>query len=201
VQLTILNDIINQQQNKGKTNMTFKPFKHELCIPDTWSVLNTLKTPSMGKDHFEAMFEGDAQLNLMNLFREVCDAISQEMGYEFGMNASLVVRNKNVTKYLDYVKLDTVEPQVFFVFNQNLDIAADPALERKGVCARRATHIFGTAQTKEGNEKYYNSFPELVVKTRKKTLGDGAVLKKTVKYYSESYKKDYPNFKLMNACT
>jgi len=181
--------------------MSFKPFKHELCIPDAWSVLNALKTPSMAKDHFENMFEGDAQLNLMNLFREVCDAISEEMGYEFGMNASLVVRNKMVTKQLDYVKLETFEPQVFFIFNQNLDIAADPVLERKGICARRATHIFGTAQTKEGNEKYYNSFPELVAKTRKKTLGDGAVLKKPIKYATTPSNKDYPNFRLMNACT
>ena len=181
--------------------MPFKPFKHELCIPDSWSVLNTLKSPSMAKDHFENMFEGDAQLNLMNLFREVCDAISEEMGYEFGMNASLVVRNKMVTKQLDYVKLETFEPQVFLIFNQNLDIAADPVLERKGICARRATHIFGTAQTKEGNENYYNSFPELVAKTKKQTLGDGAVLKKPIKYVTTPSNKDYPNFRLMNACT
>ena len=181
--------------------MPFKPFKHELCIPDSWSVLNTLKSPSMAKDHFENMFKGDAQLNLMNLFREVCDAISEEMGYEFGMNASLVVRNKMVTKQKDYVRVETFEPQVFFIFNQNLDIAADPVLERKGTCARRATHIFGTTQTKEGNENYYNSFPELVAKTKKQTLGDGAVLKKPIKYITSAPKKDYANFRLMNSCT
>ena len=87
--------------------MPFKPFKHELCIPDSWSVLNTLKSPSMAKDHFENMFKGDAQLNLMNLFREVCDAISEEMGYEFGNLENEIPEGKIDDLFIKLIKLTT----------------------------------------------------------------------------------------------
>lgn len=130
------------------------------------AVEDLAKTRRYGK-YFESVLDGDIRSNLLDLCKEICDEISRVKGYSRGMWVSLVHR---------HVYSGDDVGKVFFVYHQLLDLSLDPTVDKKGARAREATYLFGTAQTITG-KVYYNSFPELVMKCKLGTLGDGAVIK------------------------